>query len=104
MNPEKKALRVVRNRVAKIKKAADRKLALVKEGKLNRDIAEGKIPDPALIREPRIPRLSWLNAKTYKLGTSRKNAPGRKPEAIEAFVENASRAFAVEIEKAGVTA
>lgn len=39
-------------------------------------------------REPRTPRLSWLNGKTYKQhGDSQKNRPGRKPEHADALYE-----------------
>ena len=36
-----------------------------------------------------IPRLSWLNAKTFPQGDSRKNRSGHAPEETEARIENA---------------
>lgn len=38
-----------------------------------------------------VPRLSWLNLKQRKQVVSRKNAPGRKPEILEAYAENELR-------------
>jgi hypothetical protein len=49
----------------------------------------------------RVPRLSWLNAKTRKQSDyGRKNRSGHLPEHTEAVVENGSRRFATEVEKA----
>ena len=41
-----------------------------------------------------IPRLSWLNAKTFPQGDSRKNRPGHAPEEAAARVENSLGALA----------
>lgn len=49
---------------------------------------------------PTPPRLQWLSGKTSKHGNPSKTRPGRKPEQIQAFAENASRTLATEIEKA----
>lgn len=47
------------------------------------------------------PRFAWLGAKQYKQsGDSRKNRSGHGPEHSQAIVENASRGFAKEVNKA----
>jgi hypothetical protein len=46
-----------------------------------------------------IPRLSWLNGKTYvQSNGGRKNSPGLRSEHAEAFVENASRDFTKQVD------
>ena len=48
-----------------------------------------------------IPRLSWLGGKTYTTHfASRKNRPGNSGLHAEAIAENASRALAVQVDKA----
>jgi hypothetical protein len=48
-----------------------------------------------------IPRLSWLGGKTYTTHfASRKNRPGNADLHKAGIVENASRALAVQIDKA----
>jgi len=47
-----------------------------------------------------IPRLIHITEKTRKTGVPRKNRPGLKPEHTAALIEDASRTFAKEVDKA----
>jgi hypothetical protein len=123
MNPDKKAARREKNRLAKIAKAAERQANLAIIGKLvfEKEViaADGtksttlNLPpfiktslDGSILplRDNRLGTalpLSFIGAKSHPhQGLSRKNRPGNKELHTDAIVENASRSLAVEIDKA----
>jgi hypothetical protein len=103
---KKRYERGVLNVARKIFNTETRRVALVELGKTlvvtEKDgVKTYAFPPDASVSEPSIPRLSWLGAKQYKQqGDSRKGRSQFGPELREAFVENASRTFAVEVAKA----
>jgi hypothetical protein len=127
MNPEKKAARQAKNKAAKIVKAAARQAHLATLGKLviektvAIDIEAGEgvvtktVPDfppfiattadgsikPFYNQPQSFSKLAFIGAKTYKQqGLSMKNRPGNKELHGQAVVEDASRTFAKEVDKA----
>lgn len=66
-----------------------------------RTARENRVPSMAEALEPRsVPRLSWINFKTKATHSGgRSGISGFKPEFAEAFVENAGRTFAKEVQK-----
>ena len=102
----KQMTRRVRNHAAKVTRAAARHAELSEAGKAvivteTDGVKTYALPSLPKVVEPPTPnKLSWLGGKQYKQGDSRKNRSGVSPEHRLALVENASRTFAVEIEKA----
>ena len=100
----KQMTRRVRNHAAKVTRAAARHAELSEAGKAvivteTDGVKTYALPSLPKVVEPPTPnKLSWLGGKQY--GDSRKNRSGVSPEHRLALVENASRTFAVEIEKA----
>lgn len=92
------------NRAMKEAKAAIRKADMIALGKtviVTEVDGVKKYAFPPKQKEPPTPpRLQWLSGKTFRHGNPSKTRPGRKPEQIQAFSENASRTLAKEIEKA----
>jgi hypothetical protein len=85
----RRKLRHLREKVAK--QVAKQQLAL---------LAPDLVQFLPKLREVSIPRLSFINAKTFKQSFgSRSSQSGRGPEQVEANAENASRVFAIEIDK-----
>jgi len=103
---DKRRDRKVENVARKIVKADVRRRAQVELGKTvivtEKDgVKTYDFPPTPSVSEPSIPRLAWLNGKTYKQqGDSRKLRSGFGPEIAEAIPENASRILAKEIAKA----
>jgi len=63
--------------------------------------ADGSVKPIHFDYRPRISRLTWLNGKVYKQsGGARKNRPGESILHKEAIVEDASRSFTREVDKA----
>jgi hypothetical protein len=117
MNPDKKQARKERNRLAKQEKAAARQANLALVGKLvfEKEVDGKKVLDfPPVIRtsadgsilplpehrHPSFARSVFVNGKTFKNSyISMKNRPGNSILHAEAIVEDASRAFAKEVDK-----
>lgn len=63
--------------------------------------ADGSVKPIKFDYRPKFQRLAWLSGKVFKQqGLSRKNRPGESKLHAEAIVEDASRAFAREVDKA----
>ena|SRR5258708_524972 len=112
---DKKRSLKVRNRLDKKTKAAFRLLAQIELGKtvVTTEVPTGEIVDGVAetktvlsLPEPKFryvnpTRFGWLGAKTYpQQGLSRKNRPGNKELHSKAVVEDASRMFAKEVDRA----
>lgn len=103
----KQMTRRVRNHAAKVARTAARRVELIEGGKTVIVTETDGVktyalpPTPKIVEPPTPNKLSWLGGKQHsQQGDSRKNRSGVSPEHRLALVENASRTFAVEIEKA----
>lgn len=107
---QKRQERLQRNRMGKVAKAFARRDALIELGKTvvttetqgedGTVIVHHDFPPTPRFRVPSIPSLSFLGAKTRKVGVPRKNRLRFKPEHVQAIAEDASRTLAKEIDKA----
>jgi hypothetical protein len=103
---KKRTERALYNLGVKVVKADVRQKALIELGKTvivtEKDgVKTYAFPPEPVVNEVHPPRLSWLGGKTFPQGgDSRKNRSHFGPEHREAFVENASRVFAKQIDTA----
>jgi hypothetical protein len=106
MKPEKRLARRDRNAKLKLERADARRKEMIELGKTvivteNEDGTKSYAFPPK--QKPfslNIPSLTHIAEKTRKTGIPRKNRPGLKPEHTAALIENASRSFATEVDKA----
>lgn len=107
---QKRQDRKGRNLIGKILRAEQRQKALIELGKTVIEVEtkdeEGNVtkhydfPPVPKFRGRSIHSLAWLSAKTSKQGVSRKHRPSFQVEQGEAIIEDASRTFAKEVDKA----